>query len=124
MHAPAEDATPDERSSRPQSLAEYERAARARMSPAALGYVEGGAGDEVTLADNVAAWRRWALRPRMLAGARPIEPGARPRGVRGGGTRIDPGVTVLGVGRPHPIVVAPTAFQRLVHPDGEAATAR
>src|ERR1700749_3470392 len=108
MHAPAEDATPDERSSRPQSLAEYERAALARMSPAALGYVEGGAGDEVTLADNVTAWRRWALRPRMLTGA----------------SRVDPGVTVLGVRRPHPVIVAPTAFQRLAHPEGEVATAQ
>ncbi len=39
------------------------------MSPEALGYIEGGAGDEITLRDNVAAWRRWALRPRMLVGA-------------------------------------------------------
>src|SRR6185437_5400491 len=70
--------------------------------------IEGGAGDEVTLADNVAAWRRWALRPRMLVGT----------------SDYDPGVTVLGVRRPHPVIVAPTAFQRLAHPDGELAIAR
>jgi isopentenyl diphosphate isomerase/L-lactate dehydrogenase-like FMN-dependent dehydrogenase len=108
MDAAPEDSTPDGSSRLLGSLAEYEREARGAMSPEALGYVEGGAGDEVTLTDNLAAWRRWALRPRMLVGA----------------SRIDPGVTVLGVRRPHPVIVAPTAFQRLVHPEGEEATAR
>jgi 4-hydroxymandelate oxidase len=90
------------------TLADFERAALARMSPEALGYIGGGAGDEVTLADNAAAWGRLALRPRMLLGA----------------ADCDPGVEVLGVRRPHPLIVAPTAFQRLVHPDGEIGTAR
>jgi 4-hydroxymandelate oxidase len=36
----------------------------------------------------------------------------------------DPGTTLLGRPRPHPIVVAPTAYHRLAHPDGEEATAR
>jgi 4-hydroxymandelate oxidase len=90
------------------TVADFERAALAGMSPEALGYIGGGAGDEVTLADNVAAWGRLALRPRMLVGA----------------GDCDPGVEVLGVRRPHPLIVAPTAFQRLVHPDGEIGTAR
>ncbi|HEX4010575.1 MAG TPA: alpha-hydroxy acid oxidase [Solirubrobacteraceae bacterium] len=90
------------------TVADYERAALARMSPEALGYIGGGAGDEVTLADNVAAWSRLALRPRMLVGA----------------GDCDPGVDVLGARRPHPLIAAPTAFQRLVHPDGELGTAR
>jgi 4-hydroxymandelate oxidase len=92
----------------PQTIADCEREAHARMSEEALSYIEGGAADEVTLADNVAAWRRWALRPRMLVGA----------------SDIDTGVDLLGVRRAHPVVVAPTAFQRLAHPDGEVATAR
>jgi 4-hydroxymandelate oxidase len=104
MDAAADETAP----SPPRSLAEYEREALSRMSPEALGYIEGGAGDEVTLADNVAAWRRWALRPRMLVGA----------------GSCDPSVTLLGVRRAHPVVVAPTAFQRLAHPDGEVAIAR
>ncbi|HET9016289.1 MAG TPA: alpha-hydroxy-acid oxidizing protein, partial [Thermomicrobiaceae bacterium] len=89
------------------SLADYERAARELVSPAALDYIDGGAADEITLADNTAAWGRLALRPRMLVGA--------------GG---DLTVSVLGVTRPHPVLVAPTAFQRLGHPDGEVGTAR
>ncbi len=108
MSAPSDNAGADGWSSRPRTLAEYERAARERMSQEALGYIDGGAGDELTLADNVAAWQRWALRPRMLVGA----------------SSCDPSVTVLGVRRPHPVIVAPTAFQRLAHPDGELAIAR
>jgi 4-hydroxymandelate oxidase len=108
MDPTSDDPTPDGSSRRPRSLAEYEREALATMSPEALGYVEGGAGDEVTLADNVTAWRRWALRPRMLVGA----------------SQVDPGVTVLGVPRPHPVIIAPTAFQRLAHSEGEVGIAR
>ena len=103
MDAAPDDATPDASSSRRARSPTTSATALARMSPEALGYIEGGAGDEVTLADNVAAWRRWALRPRMLVGA----------------SGCDPSVTVLGVRRPHPVIVAPTAFQRLAHPDGE-----
>ncbi len=77
------------------------------MVPGAHAYAVGGAGDELTLRDNVAAWRRLAILPRMLVGV---------------GTR-DPGVELLGVPRPHPLIVAPMAFQRMAHPDGEVAMA-
>ena len=40
--------------------------ARAKLSPAAYAFAAAGADDEITLADNVAAWRRLRLRPRML----------------------------------------------------------
>ena len=90
------------------TLADYERAARTAVGPEALGYIEGGAGDEITLGDNVAAWTRIALRPRMLVGA----------------AECDLGVTILGRQRAHPVLVAPTAFQRLAHPDGEIGIAR
>jgi 4-hydroxymandelate oxidase len=36
----------------------------------------------------------------------------------------DPSATVLGRPRPHPVIVAPTAYHRLAHPDGEEASAR
>jgi 4-hydroxymandelate oxidase len=90
------------------SIADYERAAAAQLGAAAFAYFAGGAGDEVTLRDNVAAWRRVAVRPRMLVGV---------------GER-DSSVTVLGRKRPHPVIVAPMALQRLGHPEGEVATAR
>ena len=90
------------------SLADYERAATSILSPGSLGYLAGGAGNETTMNDNIAAWDRLAIVPRVLVG--------------GGPPRL--GVEILGRMRPHPIVVAPTAFQRLVHPDAEPGTAR
>jgi 4-hydroxymandelate oxidase len=90
------------------SLADYERAAEAAMQPGPYGYFFGGAGDEITLRDNVAAWGRLAIRPRTLVG----------------GAHRDPGVTVLGARRPHPLIIAPMAFHRLAHEEGELGTAR
>ncbi len=90
------------------TLADYEQAAAERLDPGAHAFYFGGAGDEITMRDNVAAWRRLAIRPRVLAGV---------------GQR-DPGVTVLGRPRPHPLIVAPMALHGLGHPEGEIATAR
>src|SRR5579859_7306020 len=89
------------------SLPDFERAAAASLMPGAGSYVAGGAANEVTLRDNLAVWDRIALIPRVL---RPGIP--------------DPGVEVLGQRRAHPVIVAPTAFQRLAHPDAELGTAR
>jgi 4-hydroxymandelate oxidase len=88
-------------------LAALEQAARGRLDPAVYDYLAGGADAELTLADNLAAWPRLRLRPRVL------------RGVR----RVDTATTVLGTPLPTPIMVAPTAYQGLLHPDGEVATA-
>jgi isopentenyl diphosphate isomerase/L-lactate dehydrogenase-like FMN-dependent dehydrogenase len=92
----------------PRMLAEFEQLAEAVMEPGPHGFVAGGAGDETTLAENVAAWGDWRIRPRVL-----VDVAAR-----------DTRTTVLGRELPHPVLVAPTAFQRLAHPDGEIATAR
>lgn len=85
-----------------------EAQAREIMSPGAYAFAAGGADDELTLADNLAAWRRLRLRPRVL---RDI-------------TAIDTSVTVLGEKLPMPIMVAPSGRHRLFHAEGEAATAR
>ncbi len=90
------------------NLADYERAAEAVLEPAAFGYGAGGAGDEITLRDNLAAWRRLAIVPRALVGV---------------GQR-DPAVTLLGRRRAHPLIVAPMAYQRLAHPEAEIGMAR
>jgi isopentenyl diphosphate isomerase/L-lactate dehydrogenase-like FMN-dependent dehydrogenase len=92
----------------PATIAEYERLAAETLPPGPYGFFAGGAGDEVTLADNVLAWRRWQIRPRVL-----VDVSSR-----------DPGTVLLGRARPHPVLVAPTAFHRLAHPDGELATGR
>ncbi len=90
------------------NVADFERAAAERLDAGVAGYFFGGACDEVTLGENVAAWRRWRLRPRMLAGH--VE----------WTTRVE----VLGAEVSMPILVAPVAYQRLVDPEGEVAMAR
>jgi len=87
---------------------DYEAAARERLEPGAYGYVAGGAGDEHTLRGNAAAYERWELRSRVL-----VDVG-----------NVTTATTVLGSEVALPVLVAPTAFQRLCHPDGELALAR
>jgi 4-hydroxymandelate oxidase len=92
----------------PISLADYERLAAGLIEPGAHGYIVGGAHDEITMNDNLAAWRRLAILPRMLVGV----------------GRRDPSVELLGTRRPHPLIVAPMAFHRLAHAEAEIGTAR
>jgi 4-hydroxymandelate oxidase len=90
------------------SLSEIEAEARQRLDPALYDYFAGGADDEVSLRANVAAYRRVTLLPRVL---------------RGVGTP-DLRLSLLGIECATPILIAPTAFHRLAHPEGELATAR
>jgi 4-hydroxymandelate oxidase len=90
------------------SLADVREAAEPALSERARAYINGGAADERTLADNDAAWSRLALVPRVLTGV----------------TQPDPAVTLLGRRRPHPLVVAPTGFAGLVEPDADVGIAR
>ncbi len=87
---------------------DFERCAEERLDPGAWGYYAGGAGDEVTLRDNVEAFGRWLLRPRVLVDV----------------SAPSTATTVLGQEVSMPLLVAPTAFQRVAHPDGEVATSR
>jgi isopentenyl diphosphate isomerase/L-lactate dehydrogenase-like FMN-dependent dehydrogenase len=92
----------------PINVADYEALAAARLEPGVLGYYAGGAGDERTLRDNVDAFARLRLRPRVLVDV----------------SDVSTATTVLGSEVTMPILVAPTALQRLAHPDGEPAMAR
>ena len=83
-----------------------ETAARQALDQAAYDYYGRGAGDEVTLHDNVRAWRRWAIRPRVLAGVE----------------TVDLSTELLGTRLRHPLVIAPMAWHNLATPAGEAAT--
>ncbi len=87
------------------AVADYEPLARERMSPAAWAYFSGGVGDELTLQANPAAYARRLLRPRVLAD------------LRGGHTRV----TLFGRTYEHPIFLAPVAYQKMAHPEGERA---
>lgn len=90
------------------NIADFERLAEKKLDTGVAGYFFGGAGDELTLGENVAAWGRWRLRPRMLAGL----------------SEWGTGAEVLGGDVSMPILVAPIAYQGLVDPEGELAMAR
>lgn len=90
-----------------QTLSDLEQVARERLPDPIWAYVEGGAGNESTLRENLESFRRWHLRPRQLAGIR----------------TVDLRWSLLGTAVASPIYIAPTAYQGLVHSEGEAATA-
>ena len=92
----------------PLSLRELESQARQRLDPAIYDFFAGGADDELTLRANEAAFYGIQLLPRVLRGR--------------GEPKLD--VTLLGVRASMPVLIAPTAFHRLAHPQGENATAR
>jgi isopentenyl diphosphate isomerase/L-lactate dehydrogenase-like FMN-dependent dehydrogenase len=92
----------------PVNVWDYERLAAERLEPGVLGYFAGGAGDERTLRDNVAAFTRRTLHPRVLVDV----------------SDVTTATTVLGTEVSMPLLVAPVAFQRLVDPDGEVGMAR
>jgi 4-hydroxymandelate oxidase len=89
-------------------LDRLEAAARDRLTPNAWGYYSAGADDEVTLRDNLAAWQRLRIRPRVLRDV----------------SAVDTSTTVLGTPVRLPVLVAPMAYHRLACDEGEAATAR
>jgi lactate 2-monooxygenase len=92
----------------PVSIDELERRAVATMEPRAANYVGAGAGSEDTIAANAEAFRRHRIVPRML---------------RDVATR-DLSTTVLGTAMPAPLMLAPIGVQKVVHDDGELASAR
>jgi 4-hydroxymandelate oxidase len=87
------------------NLKSLEEMARPRLTEMAYDFIAGGAEDELTLAENTAAWRKIQLLPRVLGGAN---------------ERILK-TTVLGQEIDFPVLVAPMGFQRLAHPGGEVA---
>ena len=89
------------------AAADYEAYARAALDANAWAYLSGGAADELTLGENEAAFRRIRLKGKVLAD------------VSGGHTRLE----LFGQTYAHPIFLAPVAYQRLFHADGELASA-
>jgi 4-hydroxymandelate oxidase len=92
----------------PISVDDYERLARAKMERAAFDYYAGGSGQERTLAANRSAFEAIQLRPRVLVDV----------------SHIDLATTVLGQPISFPVILAPTAFNRLACDEGEMAAAR
>lgn len=94
----------------PMTYAELARRAEASLSAEVFSYVAGGAGDEHTQDLNVAAFDRYGLVPRMLAGA----------------AERDLSVELLGLSLPSPLMLAPVGVIGLCAADGhgDLATAR
>lgn len=90
------------------TVGDFERVAAEKLDAGVAGYFFGGAGDELTLRENVEAWSHWRLRPRVLAGLSSWR------------TRSE----LLGAELSMPILVAPVAYQGLVDPGGEGTMAR
>ena len=94
-------------------VAELERQARGLLRPEVYDYYAGGSGGEATLRANQQAWERVRFRPRVLRDVSVVDTGVLLDGLPAG----EP------VRLRTPLAVAPSAFQRLAHPDGERATA-
>jgi lactate 2-monooxygenase len=92
----------------PVSIAELERRAVEAMDPRAAGYVGAGAGSEDTIAANLEAFRRRRIVPRMLRDV----------------SARDLSTSVLDTEMPAPLMLAPIGVQKILHEDGELATAR
>ncbi len=90
------------------SLDEFESLAQQYMTPAAYAYVAGGAGSELTVAENRAAFNRIRLNPRVLVDV----------------TSIDTTLNLFGGKYEYPILLAPAGYHKLVHPDGEIETVK
>ncbi|HEV2961330.1 MAG TPA: alpha-hydroxy acid oxidase [Candidatus Angelobacter sp.] len=88
------------------TLADFEAQAESCMSPMAHGYIVGGAADELTLRANSEDWRRIRVCPRVLVDV----------------SEISLQTEVLGQQLEMPILLAPAAFHRLCHGEGERAT--
>ena len=89
-------------------LRSLEAKARGRLQEAYADYYAGGAGDEQTLAENAAAWRKLWIRPRVMVDV----------------STVDTTCTLLGQRLALPLLLAPVAAARLLHPEGELAAAR
>ncbi|KAF0693585.1 Aste57867_15450 [Aphanomyces stellatus] len=92
----------------PLSVDEFEAHAKEYLPKAALDYYVSGADDMISLKENRLAFQRLKLMPRVLRDV----------------SHIDTSTTVLGQRIKTPVCIAPTAMQRMAHPDGELASTR
>ena len=89
-------------------VADVENAAKKNLSKMVLDYYRSGAGDELTLDENCAAFDELIIWPKFLTGVRDVQTST----------------TILGIPVSFPVCVAPTAMQRMANSLGEIANAR
>jgi 4-hydroxymandelate oxidase len=90
------------------SLTDFELQAEKSIRPDVWGFLAGGAGDEISLRWNTAAFDRIFLRPRVLRDV----------------SIVQMEISLFDVDLPFPLLLAPTAYHRILHPEGELETAR
>jgi 4-hydroxymandelate oxidase len=90
------------------NLFDFEKMAEGKMTKMAFEYVASGAADEFTVRWNRQALDALKLNPNVLNDV----------------SKLDTSVKLFGHKLPYPILVAPTAFHKIMHPEGELATAR
>jgi 4-hydroxymandelate oxidase len=90
------------------TLDDFESLARERLTHMAYEFVASGAADEVTMRANREAFAAIKLRPRVLLEV----------------SHLDTSISLFGETLPFPILLAPVAYQKLMHPEGEVAAAR
>lgn len=88
------------------SVSDFERYAKSSLLSPIYEYISGGGADEISLKRNRSAFDEWMILPRVLSD------------VTKGGTQTK----ILDESLRHPILLAPVAFQQMVHPQGELAT--
>ncbi len=91
---------------KPVNVLEYEALARKRVTAMAYDYVAGGTADEITLRRNRDSFDKLLLRPRALVDV----------------SQLNTSTKVFGQSLEFPILLAPTAYHKLMHPRGELAT--
>ncbi|XP_055907270.1 2-Hydroxyacid oxidase 1-like [Eupeodes corollae] len=89
-------------------IADFEKKAQTVLEKKALDYYRSGAGDQYTLNRTRDAFRKLRIRPRFLRNV----------------SKLNTATTILGCQVKWPVGIAPTAMQRMAHPDGEIANAR
>jgi isopentenyl diphosphate isomerase/L-lactate dehydrogenase-like FMN-dependent dehydrogenase len=90
------------------NIHDLRRLAQRRLPRAVFDYMDGGAGDEVTLRENCRAFEEVILRPRHAVALE----------------KCDLRTRVLGHEISFPAILAPVGYSRLMHPEGELAAAR
>jgi L-lactate dehydrogenase (cytochrome) len=90
------------------TIEDLRRIAKRRLPRGVFDYIDGGAEDELTMRANSAAYRELHFSPRVLRDV----------------SQVDTSSTLLGKPMPVPLVLAPTGFTRIAHPEGELAVAR
>ncbi|HET8890546.1 MAG TPA: alpha-hydroxy acid oxidase [Candidatus Angelobacter sp.] len=89
-------------------VTQFEPLARRRLSKMAYDYVRSGGGDEISMRENRAGFERLQLEPSVLVDV----------------SEIDTRVNLFGSVLESPILLAPVAYHRLYHVEGEIGTAR